>query len=173
MNGRGMLYTAAVLVASWSGSAAAFTVTSPFCVSTAKVTSTTYFSCTGGTHTAVDIGGVACGDTFRAPFKGNYYYQYYSGCATTCATDTTCNGGAGNYYVVTGSSGWDFRILNVNPTTSSRSQTCDSCVLGAAGGHVHFDNRQYGTRKSAWYTSVGLTCGVSAYCGTVLGNATL
>lgn len=173
MNGRGMLCTAAVLVAGWSGSAAAVAVTSPFCSTTAKVTSTTYFGCTGSAHTAVDIGGVTCGDTFRAPFRGSYYYQYYSGCETTCSTSTTCNGGAGNYYVVTGANGWDFRILGINPNAYSRSQTCDSCILGAAGGHVHFDNRQYGTRKSTWYTSAGLTCGASAYCGTILGYPTL
>ena len=39
----------------------------------------------------------------------------------------------------------------------------------ATGPHVHADNRQYGTRKSAWYTSKGTTCGSSAYCGNVVG----
>ena len=43
----------------------------------------------------------------------------------------------------------------------------------STGAHVHADNRRYGTRMTAWYTSAGTTCGRSAYCGNVVGHPTL
>jgi hypothetical protein len=163
----------------WPGTATAVTAVGPFCDTAAKVTSTTYFTCTSGTHSALDVGGVACGTPLRAPLVGTHYYRFYGGCANTCS-GSTCNGGAGNYYGVTGSSGWDFRILHLNADANSFSKSCDRCLLGQVGGtgsvsnpHVHFDNRQYGTRKTSWYTSSGTTCGSSGYCGNVLGSPTL
>ena len=179
MNVKTMCRAAVVLGVGLAGAATAATAKGPVCNTAAKVSSTTYYSCSGSSHAALDIGGVVCGDPFYAPLVGSHYYQLYGGCAATC-TGNTCNGGAGNYYVVTGSSGWDFRMLHLITDSSSASKTCDGCRLGQVGGtgsatsaHVHLDNRQYGTRKSAWYVSAGTTCGANAYCGTVLGYPTL
>jgi hypothetical protein len=179
MNVRTMLQAAAALAVCGSAAAYAATAVGPVCNSAAKVTSTTYMSCTSGSHSALDVGGVACGDPLYAPLVGVYTYRLYGGCANTCSGDT-CNGGAGNYFVVTGANGWDFRILHTNTDANSTTKTCDRCLLGKVGGtgsastpHVHLDNRQYGTRKTAWYVTAGTTCGSSAYCGNVLGQPTL
>ncbi|HZH16037.1 MAG TPA: peptidase M23 [Archangium sp.] len=182
MNVKRMLSAAVALAAGWSGSAAAITVPvyGPICDTAAKVTSTTYYSCNGSTHTALDIGNATCSEwNYRAMLGGNFNYNYYGGCAASC-TGSTCNGGAGNYYVVTGTNGWDFRQLHFNANASSGTKTCDRCALGllgatgnATGPHTHADNRQYGTRKTSWYTTTGTTCGTSAYCGNIIGYATL
>jgi hypothetical protein len=179
MNVKTMGRATAVLVMALTGAASAATANGPVCNSAAKVLSTTYYTCTGSSHTALDIGGVACGEPFYAPLEGSYYYRFYGGCAASC-TGNTCNGGAGNYYVVTGANGWDFRMLHLIADAYSGSKTCDGCRLGQVGAtgsatepHVHLDNRQYGTRKSAWYVSAGTTCGSSAYCGNVIGSPTL
>lgn len=161
--------------------AAAATAMGPVCNASAKVLSTTYFSCTSGTHTALDIGGVPCGEPLYAPLVGTYYYRLTGGCANTCSGGTTCNGGAGNYYVVTGVNGWDFRMLHANNgATAATSKTCNRCslgtVVGSTGGastaHVHMDNRQYGTRKTAWYSGT-VTCGSPASCTNVIGYPSL
>ena len=179
MNVKTMGRATAVLVMALTGAASAATANGPVCNSAAKVLSTTYYTCTGSSHTALDIGGVACGEPFYAPLEGSYYYRFYGGCAASC-TGNTCNGGAGNYYVVTGANGWDFRMLHLIADAYSGSKTCDGCRLGQVGAtgsatepHVHLDNRQYGTRKSSWYTGSGTTCGSSGYCGNVIGIATL
>jgi murein DD-endopeptidase MepM/ murein hydrolase activator NlpD len=179
MNLREKLSVAVLLVATASSSAFAVTAVSPVCSTSATILSMTYYQCTSGVHTALDI-SATCGDPIRAPFKGSYYYRYYGGCANSCTGGLSCNGGAGNYYVVTGSSGWDFRLLHINADVNSGSKTCDSCVLGKVGAsgsgtspHVHLDNRQYGTRHSSWYTGTGLTCGSKVPCGTVIGYPTL
>jgi hypothetical protein len=179
---RKMLQAAAALAVCCSGTAFAATAMGPICNTDAKVISTTYYSCTGSTHTALDIGGVPCGEPVYAPIVGTYSYRLYGGCANTCSSgNTTCNGGAGNYYVVTGANGWDFRMLHFNTdANSTASKTCDRCKLGQVGmtgdatvPHVHLDNRQYGTRSTSWYTKAGTTCGSSGYCGNVIGYPTL
>jgi hypothetical protein len=182
MNVKNMMYAAAAaLVVSFAGSASAATAYGPICDTNARVGSTTYYSCSGSSHTALDMSNRTCSEwNHRAMLAGNYYYRYYGGCANNCVGGTTCNGGAGNYYVVTGANGWDFRQLHINSNASSGSKTCDRCALGlvgstgnSSGAHVHADNRQYGTRKSSWYTSKGTTCGSSAYCGNIVGYPTL
>jgi hypothetical protein len=176
---REKLSAAVLLVTTASSTTLAATAVSPVCSTTATVLSTTYYQCTGSVHTAVDI-SANCGDPLRAPLKGSHFYRLYGGCANSCSGGSTCNGGAGNYYVVTGANGWDFRMLHFNLDSNSASKTCDGCLLGKVGAsgsatipHVHLDNRQYATRMSAWYTSAGITCGSSVPCGTVIGYPTL
>jgi hypothetical protein len=180
MNGKKMLHAAALLLVGGSGGATAATARGPMCYPEAQVSSTTYIMCSGSSHNAVDIGGIPCGEPVRGPLVGSFYYNLYGGCENTCSGSSTCNGGAGNYFVVTGTNGWDFRILHLNTNSFSLSKTCDGCVLGMVGStgsasspHVHLDNRQYSTRKSAWYTIAGTTCGSSGYCGNILGYPTL
>ncbi len=180
MNVKNMLYAALALTTVWAGVAVAATAKGPICETSAWVNSTTYYNCNGGAHTALDIGNSSCNEwNHRAMLSGSYAYRYYGGCAAACY-GSTCNGGAGNYYVVTGANGWDFRQLHFINNASSGTKTCDGCALGLIGGtgsasgpHSHADNRQYGTRASAWYTSKGTTCGTSGYCGNIIGAPTL
>ncbi|WP_245678520.1 peptidase M23 [Chondromyces crocatus] len=162
----------------------AATARGPICEAKARVGSTTYYSCNGSSHTALDMSNQTCGSwNHRGMLLGTFNYKYSGGCANNCANpppNPNCNGGAGNYYVVSGGSGWDFRQLHVNSNGSSKTQSCDRCALGLVGStgqsygaHVHADNRQYGTRKSAWYTSVSTTCGSSANCENRVGVPTL
>ncbi|WP_394843659.1 peptidase M23 [Pendulispora brunnea] len=167
-------------VVGWAGAVNAETAVGPICDQGARVGSTTYYSCNGASHNALDMSNGTCSEwNHRGMINVSKYYRYYGGCANTCS-GSSCNGGAGNYYVVSGSNGWEFRQLHVNANGSSGSKTCDRCPLGlvgstgqSTGAHVHADNRQYGTRKTAWYTSVGTTCGSSAYCGNRVGTPTL
>lgn len=164
--------------------AASFTARGPICEAAATVGSTTLYSCNGSTHTALDISNQSCSEwNHRGMLVGSVKYSLFSGCAANCANpppNPNCNGGAGNYYVVTGSNGWDFRQLHFNTNVSSFTQTCDRCALGLVGStgqsfgaHSHSDNRQFGTRKSAWYTGAGTTCGSSGYCNNTVGVPTL
>jgi hypothetical protein len=177
----GSLATLAALVPSPIEAA---TANGPICDAAARVGSTTYYSCNGSSHSALDIGNGTCSEwNHRGMLVGSYYYQNYSGCANNCANpppNPNCNGGAGNYYVVTGGNGWDFRQLHFNTNASTGSTTCDRCALGLVGStgnsygaHSHSDNRQYGTRATAWYTSVGTTCGSSGNCTNRVGVPTL
>lgn len=180
MNVKKMMYAVAALAAGWSGIAVSATAKGPICETSAWVNSTTYYNCSGSSHTALDIGNASCNEwNHRAMLSGSYYYKYYGGCAAAC-NGSDCNGGAGNYYVVTGANGWEFRQLHFINNVSSGSKTCDGCALGLVGGtgsatgpHSHSDNRQYGTRSSAWYTKAGTTCGSSGYCGNIVGYPTL
>jgi hypothetical protein len=163
----------------------AATANGPICDTAAKVNSTTYYSCRGSTHTALDIANGTCSVwNHRGMLVGSYRYTLYSGCANSCGACNAgagcCNGGAGNYYVVSGGSGWDFRQLHFNTNADSATKSCDRCALGlvgstgnSTGAHSHSDNRQYGTRKSAWYTAVGTTCGSSGHCNNRVGTPTL
>ncbi len=180
MKNRTMMYAIAAVSMTVAGMAWAATANGPICETTANVNSTTYYNCSGSSHTALDMGNASCNEwNHRGMLVGNFYYRYYGGCAMACY-GSTCNGGAGNYYVVTGGNGWDFRQLHFINNVSSGSKTCDRCALGLLGGtgsasgpHSHADNRQYGTRKSAWYVNAGTTCGSSAYCGNRVGVPTL
>ena len=177
----GSLATLAVAVPSPIEAA---TANGPICDAAAKVVSTTYYSCNGSSHAGLDISNGTCGQwNHHGMLVGNYYYQNYGGCANNCANpppSPSCNGGAGNFYVVTGGSGWDFRQLHFNTNASTGSKTCDRCALGLVGStgssygaHSHSDNRQYGTRTNGWYTSIGTTCGSSGNCVNRVGVPTL
>ena len=180
MNVKNMMYAAAALVAGFSGVATSATAVGPICDTAARVGSTTYYSCSGSSHTALDMSNGTCNEwNHRGMLQGDFNFKFFGGCGTSC-TGGGCNGGAGNYYVVSGANGWDFRQLHVNANHNSFTKVCNGCTLGlvgstgdSTGAHVHADNRQYGTRKSAWYVSAGTTCGSSAYCGNVIGSPTL
>jgi len=170
-------------VAGLAGAAAAATARGPIWTTTSRVNSTTYYSCSGGSHTALDISNGTCSVwNYRGMLLNSHRYTAYRGCANSCGSCTAgagcCNGGAGNYFVVTGGNGWDFRQLHANSPVATT--TCDRCALGligstgnSTGAHSHSDNRQYGTRKSAWYTSVGTTCGTRASGDDRVGVPTL
>jgi hypothetical protein len=156
------------------------------------IKSTTYYFCNSSSHTALDI----CVDTSGAKatcgacnatnvlsmLNGTYYYQLMHGsCATDCDSVTTsCGGGAGNYVQVTGSNGYDFRQLHLNPNADMTSKTAARGVymgwLGSTGSstapHVHADNRRNGTRLSAWYSGY-VTCGSPATASNAIGQVTL
>ncbi|QSQ27058.1 peptidase M23 [Pyxidicoccus parkwayensis] len=181
MNRKSLMFAVVALVAAgWASTVTAATANGPICETSAWVNSTTYYNCNGGSHTALDIGNGTCNEwNHRGMLVGNYYYSYAGGCAAAC-NGSTCNGGAGNYYTVTGGSGWNFRQLHFINNVSSGSKTCDRCALGLVGGtgsatgpHSHSDNRNGTTRHSAWYTNVGTTCGSSGYCNNRVGVPTL
>jgi hypothetical protein len=181
MNMKNMMYAAAVLVAGVASMAVAHTAYGPICDSAARVGSTTYYSCSSGSHTALDMSNGTCSEwNHRGMIYGSIYYGYYGGCANNCSGGTTCNGGAGNYYKVIGANGWDFAQLHLNSNANSYSKTCDRCALGlvgstgnSTGAHVHAHNRKDTVRQSAWYVNKGTTCGSSAYCNNIVGYPTL
>jgi len=168
------------LIATTSHIASSATARGPICDTGARVGSTTYYSCSSGYHAALDMSNGTCNAwNHRGMIVGSRFYRVFGGCGQSCSP-TTCNGGAGNYAVVTGGSGWEFRQLHIGANASTFSKTCDRCPLGlvsstgqAFGAHVHADNRRYGTRMTGWYTSAGTTCGRNAYCGNTVGNPTL
>ena len=87
----GALSALAVIVPS-PLTAATYTANGPICESTAKVGSTTYYSCNGSSHTALDISNQSCSEwNHRGMLVGSYYYKYYGGCAGACY-GSTCNG---------------------------------------------------------------------------------
>jgi hypothetical protein len=159
------------------------------------VKSTTYYFCStaSGSHTALDIcvdtsgnraSCGACNATYvRSMLNGTYAYRLMiSSCPSDCdSATTTCGGGAGNYYQVTGSNGYDFRQLHLNPdATTMKTQTVARGAYlgwwGSTGGstapHVHADNRQNGTRLSAWYASY-VSCGSPATSSNAIGQVRL
>jgi hypothetical protein len=163
----------ALCAAGWAGTVAAATAVGPICDTAARVNCSPYTT----PRTSLDISNGTCSEwNHRGMISGSVYYRYYGGCANTCLGDQ-CNGGAGNYYVVTGSNGWDFRMLHISANANSYSKTCDRCALGLVGAtgsatsaHSHSDNRQYGTRASSWITA---PCDGSGYCGNIVGYPTL
>lgn len=187
MNATLLRFAAALALVGLSGrpdAAGAATANGPICDAAARVGSTTYYSCGSSTHQALDMSNGTCSEyNHRGMLVGSYSYKFFGGCASNCKNpppSPSCNGGAGNYYVVSGSSGWEFRQLHINTNVSSKTQTCDRCPLGLVGStgesygaHAHADNRKFGTRMTAWYTSVGTTCGSSANCTNRVGVPTL
>lgn len=165
---------AVLCVTTWAGGAMAATAVGPICDMAARVV------CPSGTlNGALEISNDTCNVwNHRAMLSGSYAYRYFGGCANSCAGNA-CNGGAGNYYTVTGSSGWEFRQLHFNSNASTTSKTCDRCTLGLIGAtgtasfaHSHSENRQYGTRKTAW-TAGSVSCGSFVSCSSPVGYPTL
>lgn len=179
-----LVATLGALAAVPAADAARLNAYGPSAYSTPRVKSSTYYFCSSGTHQALDICiGNSCGAcnvaNVRAQLGARRYYKYYGGCADDCnSTPSSCNGGAGNYYVVTGSSGFEFRALHLNSNAYSGSKWCDKgCKLGhwgSTGGstapHVHNDNRRWGTRLTKWYTMVGTSCGTAADQANLVGK---
>lgn len=166
----------------------------PSSLSGTYVKSTTYYFCSSasGSHTALDIcvdtsgAKATCGackaTNVRSMLDGSYYYRLQQGnCADDCdSTPTNCGGGAGNYYEVTGSAGYNFRQLHLIRSADMSSKTAARGAFlgwwGSTGSssapHVHADNRQYTTRLTSWYSGY-VTCGSAATSSNAIGQVTL
>src|SRR5688572_56298 len=99
-----------VMVASagWSGLAAAETATAYGAICDTAARAETMYACSGSSYTAVHIYNRTCVEwDHKAMLAGSYYYKYTGGCPASCVGGSSCNGGRGNYYIVTGSNGWD------------------------------------------------------------------
>jgi hypothetical protein len=147
----------ALCIAGWAGAAVAVEARSPIWDDTAcKVTHTTYYSCSGDYHGAVDFSNGTCGVwSMRAMLVGSLYWNVYAGCNTSCAAPGTW---------VNGSNGYSFYQYNFIANSNSYSRTCDRCALGLVGPkEVHAQNTQNSTRLTAWYSGY-VTCG--AKCGS-------
>lgn len=179
-----------------AGTAGAQTVATfgPSSLAGTYVKSTTYYFCSSasGSHSALDIcvdlnnAKTTCGackaTNVRTMLDGSYYYQLQQGsCADDCdSTPTNCGGGAGNYYEVTGSNGYNFRQLHLIRSADMASKTAArGAYLGWWGStgsssapHVHADNRQYTTRLTAWYSAY-VTCGSAATSSNAIGQVKL
>ncbi|HZI11303.1 MAG TPA: peptidase M23 [Myxococcus sp.] len=188
--------TAALVAWLVGGAASAQTVAvyGPSSLAGTYVKSTTYYFCSSasGSHSALDIcvdtsgAKATCGackaTNVRAMLNGSYYYQLQnSSCADDCdSTATDCGGGAGNYYEVTGSAGYNFRQLHLIRSADMFSKTAARGTYlgwwGSTGSssapHVHADNRQYTNRLTAWYTGY-VTCGSAATSSNAIGQARL
>jgi hypothetical protein len=147
----------------WAGVAVAAEARSPFLGG--KVTSTTYYSCNGDYHAAVDISDGTCGVwNMRAMLVGSFYWNVVTG-QTNCQNYPVTTA---NYVYVSGSTGYMFSQYHHNHSSNSYSRACDRCALGlvgatgqAYGAHVHAQNTQYSTRLTAWYEGYAI-CGGSA-----------
>jgi hypothetical protein len=179
-----------------AGTAGAQTVAAygPSSLAGTYVKSTTYYFCSSssGSHSALDIcvdlnnAKTACGackaTNVRAMLNGSYTYRLMEGsCADDCdSTPTSCGGGAGNYYEVTGSNGYNFRQLHLIRSADMATKTAARGTFlgwwGSTGSstapHVHADNRQYSTRLTAWYTGY-VTCGSAATSSNAIGQVKL
>lgn len=149
-----------------------------------NIKSTTCYFCNPNgdcSHKALDICvfnpcGSCNNDNVKGMLENSTHYVWHGGCADDC-NGSNCNGGAGNYYTVTGSDGYEFRELHLNSSAASGTKTCDRCNLGKLGStgsstapHVHADNRRNGERLTAWYNITDTTCGDPAGCGVIVGK---
>ncbi len=112
----------------------------------------------------------------RAMILGVQFYQYNLGyypdvCPSTCdggspaacniGTDENCHAGAGNFFAVIGSNGWDFHQIHINHsgTYSFSKSVSNGTVLGHLGAtgisnigsHVHAENRRIGVLEVNWF----------------------
>ncbi len=181
------------------------TACGPIAGSDAYVNSTTYYFCNpaSGLHEALDIcNGRPCAYCgcdgnqsawHRAMLIGLKLYRYNGGgqnppiCPNNCEgrpqgcgniPGDNCNGGAGNYFTVIGSNGWDFRQLHLNHSAVySYTKYADvRNILGHWGStgnssapHAHADNRLNGVRRTAWYENYGITCNSPGHYNAVIG----
>lgn len=170
------------------GTAAAVEARGAICDARSRITALAYYS-SGRFHGAVDQampGGCWLNDSdaaryHRGSINRSRYYSYLGGCGRFCGNNlgNTCRGGAGNLITTTGGSGWDFRQMHINHLNGhSRSKTCTRCSFGlvgstgnSSGGHVHAENRRYGSKSTAWFS--GRRVGNNANCTTRLGDARL
>jgi hypothetical protein len=129
---------------------------------------------------------------------GLKFYRYNGGaqnppiCANNCegtaggscnqSSDNNCNNGAGNYFVVQGTNGWEFRQLHLNHSAvySYTKYADKGNILGHWGStgfstapHGHADNRLNGVRQPTWYEPYGFFCGLKANWNFVVGRPLL
>ena len=174
------LYSAVVLcLVGWAGVAEAVTVEvrSPIWDDTnCRVNHTTYYSCSGDYHGALDFSNGTCGTwSQRAMLVGSFYHNVISGNSNCEPTPMT----AANYVYVAGSNGYIFYQYHHNHNASSYSRSCDRCALGlvgatgqAYGAHVHVQYNQNSTKLTAWYQGY-VTCGAKCGANIVVGYITL
>ena len=158
----------ALCIAGWAGVAGAVEARSPIWDDMAcKVPHTTYYSCSGDYHGAVDFSNGTCGTwNMHGMLVGSFYWNVvsqYSNCEPTPMTPA-------NYVYVNGSNGYRFYQYHHNHNATSYSRSCDRCALGlvgatgqADGAHVHAQNNQNSTKLTAWYAGY-VTC--SSKCGS-------
>lgn len=174
-----------VVTLSFSANLDAAEARGAICDSGSRITALAYYS-SGNYHGAMDqaIAGGGCwlqdsdaARYHRGSINASRSYRYLGGCGKYCGNNlgNTCNGGAGNMISTTGTSGWDWRQMHVNHLSGfSKSKTCNRCPFGLVGstgnssaGHVHVENRRYGTKSTAWLS--GKSVGQDAACTKVMG----
>ena len=137
-----------------------------------KVGHTTYYSCSGDYHAALDISNGTCSVwSMRAMLVGSFYWNVISG-QTNCQNYPVT---AANYTYVAGSNGYIFYQYHHNHNANSYSRSCDRCALGlvgatgqAYGAHVHAQSNQNSTKLTAWYSGYA-TCGTKSNGNTIMG----
>lgn len=176
---------AMLVVIAFSANTLAAEARGAICDSGARITALAYYS-SGNFHGAMDqaISGGGCWTSdsasaryHRGSINSSRHYSYLGGCGKFCGNNlgSTCNGGAGNMITTTGTNGWDWRQMHINSLTGfSKSKTCTRCAFGLVGstgnssaGHVHVENRRYGTKSTGWLS--GNSVGQSSSCTKTMG----
>jgi len=162
-------------IAGWAGAAGAVDITAYGPIwddANARVTHTTYYSCNGSYHGALDIGNATCGTwNMRGMLAGTRTWNVvtgYSNCASTPQTPA-------NYVYTNLGGGHIFYQYHHNHSPTSYTQTCDRCALGlvgatgqAYGAHVHGQHNYNGTAQTAWYSGY-VTCGTKSSGSLTMG----
>ena len=158
------------------------------CDARSRITALKFYS-SGSFHGAMDQavpGGCWLSDSaaaryHRGSINASRFYTYLGGCGRFCGNHlgNRCNGGAGNIITTRGGNGWDWRQMHINHLAGhSRSKTCNRCSFGLVGstgnssaGHVHAENRRFGTKATGWLA--GKSVGQNASCTRVMGQPRL